>query len=234
MTLPATVERPSLPKNYEAAKASLARCVEIDECADYADKAKALAVYALQSKDESLYRMAIRIRGRAIRRCGELLQEIEPGQGAREGKRRDGGVPPLRRTEVATSAGLSERQRKTALRVARVPEDQFEAMVEAEKPEADYWMSLGYVAVWHLASEVNRSIKAMEKDGPDPQELLPGFERLQRRYSVERNGQQWLVPVAELTDEEIDAKIAEHRAMAAGHELHARELERFREERRSH
>ena len=42
---------------------------------------------------------------RTIRRCGELLKLIEPGQGARDGKRHDGTVTPLTRTEAATQAG---------------------------------------------------------------------------------------------------------------------------------
>jgi hypothetical protein len=40
----------------------------------------------------------------------------------------------LRRTEVASSAGLSVRQRKTALRVASVPKREFEAAVESDSP----------------------------------------------------------------------------------------------------
>ncbi len=38
------------------------------------------------------------------------------------------------RTQAATDAGLSERQRKTALRVANVPQDEFEAAIESDAP----------------------------------------------------------------------------------------------------
>jgi hypothetical protein len=72
-------------------------------------------------------KMADRIQPRAIRRFGELLNQIPAGHGARNGKRKDGGVPPFTRTEAAEDAGVSERQRKTALRVANVPVAQFEA-----------------------------------------------------------------------------------------------------------
>lgn len=44
------------------------------------------------------------------------------GQGARTDiEPQDGAVPKLTRTQAATAAGLSERQRKTAIRVANVP-----------------------------------------------------------------------------------------------------------------
>lgn len=70
----------------------------------------------------------------AIRRCGELLKQVPEGHGARDGKRRDGDDPPFNRTTVATEAGISERQRKTALRVASVPENDFHRAVESPDP----------------------------------------------------------------------------------------------------
>lgn len=70
-----------------------------------------------QSKDDRLRKMATRIQARAIARCGELLREIEARQGANQNIQ-DGTVPKVfTRTDAATQAGLSERQRKTALHV---------------------------------------------------------------------------------------------------------------------
>ena len=51
---------------------------------------------------------------KAVRRCGELLKEIESKQGARSDL---GDVSP--RSEAAKKAGLSDDQRKTALRVVK-------------------------------------------------------------------------------------------------------------------
>ncbi len=79
--------------------------------------------------------MIDRIQARAIRRCGELLKQVPPAQGQRtDVEPREGALPKLSREQVATEAGLSERQRKTALRVAAVPQEQFEAQVEGESP----------------------------------------------------------------------------------------------------
>lgn len=78
-------------------------------------------------------KMAERIQARAIRRCGELLRQVPPSAGGRPPETRDATVPSSRQ-QVATDAGLSEHQRKTALRVAAVPEAVFEAQVESEAP----------------------------------------------------------------------------------------------------
>ena len=71
------------------------------------------------------------IRDRAIRRCGELLKQIEPGQGARDGKREAGARPPLRE-DAARESGLSPHQAKQAIRVANVPAEDFERQVESD------------------------------------------------------------------------------------------------------
>ncbi len=57
---------------------------------------------------------------------GELLEEFDA-----RGKK-DGTV--LSRTEAASDAGLSVRQRKTAIRVARISEQDFEEAIEGEDP----------------------------------------------------------------------------------------------------
>ena len=120
---------PQLPQKYEAARAAIAECERIDECKSWSDKAAALASYARQAKDDSLKVMAIRIQARAERRCGELLKQIEPANGART----DLGRVPTR-GEAARGAGLSVHQRKTALRVAAIPEREFNRQVESERP----------------------------------------------------------------------------------------------------
>lgn len=128
------IQNAPLPIVYERATKALAECSRIDECKDWANKAEALASYARQSKDDSLRKMADRIQARAIRRCGELLKQVEQKQGANQNIQ-DGAVPKvLTRTDAAQEAGLSERQRKTALRVANIPQPVFEAAIESEAP----------------------------------------------------------------------------------------------------
>lgn len=132
LTLP-NVSNAKLPAGYEAAKTALSQCSRIDECAEWANKAEALASYAKQADDDTLRKTADRIQARAIRRCGELLNEIKAGKAGRPNK--SGPVAaPISRSKVAEEAGLSPRQQKTAQRVARVPQQDFERAVESDDP----------------------------------------------------------------------------------------------------
>ena len=125
-----------LPERYEAAKRAVAECHRVDECKEWSDRAVALASYARPVRDHELVTLAQRINGRAVRRCGELLREAD-GRGEHRKSKTDGGDsssnPPSRK-ELAESAGISERQQVTATRVARIPEDEFEAAVDSPDP----------------------------------------------------------------------------------------------------
>lgn len=116
-----------LPATYEAAKNALSECASIDECKDWADKAEALASYAKQADDDTLEKMAMRIRARAIRRAGELLKTFD----ARGNKQGD---QPISQREAADNAGMSRHQQRQAVGVANVPQPEFERAVDAEKP----------------------------------------------------------------------------------------------------
>jgi hypothetical protein len=67
-------------------------------------------------------------------RCGDAAKS-ESFKPAKPGPQlQDGAVPQFGRTRAADDAGLSERQRKTPLRVANVPESNFEEAIESEDP----------------------------------------------------------------------------------------------------
>lgn len=125
----------TLPALYARATEALTECSRIDECINWADKAAAIASYAKQADDPTLHKLATRIQARAVRRCGELLEQFK-APGARTD--RPGGdasprLPPTQR-EVAAAAGLSKDQEKQAVRVANVPAAEFEAAVESDAP----------------------------------------------------------------------------------------------------
>jgi hypothetical protein len=69
--------------------------------------------------------------GRLARRGDVPLRQIEPATGAHL---KSDGTVTLSRKQAAADAGLSERQRVTALRVASIPEDEFEELVESDDP----------------------------------------------------------------------------------------------------
>jgi hypothetical protein len=58
------------------------------------------------------------------------LKEIEKATGAHLKKE---GALPLSRKQAATDAGLSEHQQKTAVRVANIPEETFNELVESQQ-----------------------------------------------------------------------------------------------------
>ena len=130
-----SVHNATLPESYESAKLALIHCSKLDECKDWADKAQALASYARQSEDKEMETTAQRIRARAIRRCGELLKEVEKSQGGRPSKTSAASDTSFEtRKDVAQEAGMSKRQAVTAIRVANVPADVFEDLTESAKP----------------------------------------------------------------------------------------------------
>ena len=84
--------------------------------------------------------VARRIRARAIRRCGELLIEVPRGNaGGRpdpESAPADSTMPPQPpgRMIAAEKAGLTRHQANDAIRVAKIPEAEFEERVETPRP----------------------------------------------------------------------------------------------------
>lgn len=135
-TLPAElpdIATARLPAVYESAKQALASCADIDECKEWGDKAAAMASYAKQANDETLFNFATRIKARAIRRCGELLRQYD-ARPQNAAKQMAATVPLISRADAGANAGLSERQVKTAVRVANVPAQEFEAAIESSNP----------------------------------------------------------------------------------------------------
>ncbi len=134
--LPATINpaRARLPQTYQAARQALTECSSIDECKDWADKAQALGSYARQSNDDTLHKLADRIKARAVRRCGQLMEQFQTGPKGGKPKTNGAGGGPVSQRSAAETAGLSRRQEKTAVRVANVPKDQFDAAVNGDDP----------------------------------------------------------------------------------------------------
>ena len=124
------VETAQLPKAYEDAKKALAACESLDEVRDWANKAEAIASYARQAEDETLENTARRIKHRALRKLGELLQSYD-GRGR---KKKPEGHPVFTRAEAAKAAGVSENQSRISARIYAIPDDEFEAAVECPHP----------------------------------------------------------------------------------------------------
>lgn len=127
------VKNARLPLSYQDATQALAVCERVDECREWANKAEAIAAYARMADDETLLKTAVRIKARAIKRCGELLKQFQ-APGARTDQPSTGADTRLTQREAAERAGMSKRQEATARNVANVPDDDFERMVESDDP----------------------------------------------------------------------------------------------------
>lgn len=172
-----------LPQAYEAAKQALATCESLDECKDWSDKAAALASYAKQAGDDELMKQAVRIRDRAIRRCGELLKQFD-GRGEHWETKREGDRPSTSQTEAAQQAGLTPYQAKTAVRVANIPTTMFERMVESEAPPT----------ITALAKTGTQSRPAIDHGDRDPRDFNKAmhFKGMLQDYSRELSA--WSLP----------------------------------------
>ena len=197
-SLPSNIEIASarFPATYEQAKAALASCQKIDECQTWANKAEALASYARMADDDSLRTMSDRIQARAVRRMGELLKEYD-GRGRPE-ENMEGALPDLSQAEAAEAAGISEHQRKQAVRVANVPDAEFEAAIEGESPAtvtalAEMGKKLrtvpveGFKKATHLIGSLERVAEFCEQN--DPADVAAGvlqheIAALQKHASV--------------------------------------------------
>lgn len=153
--------RANYPAMYEAARRAVELCDSTDEVKGWADKHAALAAYARMRDDRDLHNYALRIQLRAERRYGKLHKQLFPNRskanlvqnrsmtgdhrqdagvpsgnpaGNRPSVRKDGTDPSVNSLEAAAQAGVSERQLKTSLRIAAVPEDEFNRQVESAKP----------------------------------------------------------------------------------------------------
>ena len=125
--------RIKLPESYEAAKKAIAHCAELDECARWVDKAAAMAACARIAEDETMLKDAMRIQAHAVRHIGELIKLVPAAPGPQK-RTKAGTVPSSPRRQATSAAGISERQAKTAVRVANVPQETFDEQVEAANP----------------------------------------------------------------------------------------------------
>jgi hypothetical protein len=148
-----------LPQAYMAAQNALAECQQIDECKEWADKAAALASYAKQSQDESLMKMAQRIKARAVRRAGELARQVMQPVGRPSDNFE--GNHNISRAEVKDQSGFSDHQLTQATRIAAIPQQDFEAQVDGDTPPT----------LSALAQQGIKPRPVMDLKGRDPREF---------------------------------------------------------------
>lgn len=110
-----------LPFNYEQARLAIMECERVDECKEWKDRAAAIASYAVQKRDRTMLDKATRIKARATRRLGELLEVHAKANGVSFSK-------------TAERCGVSSGEANTCRQVAKVATHTFEDVVERKNP----------------------------------------------------------------------------------------------------
>ena len=91
--------------------------------------------------------------------------------------------------------------------------------------DADFYIACGVDFIKNAVKRVIGEFKP--KPDQNAQIIMPGFDHLQKAYTVMRDEQVTLVPVTMLTDPELEARAQEYEAMAAGCTAHADEIRTF-------
>jgi hypothetical protein len=108
----------AFPENYERARAAIIECSRIDQVADWANKAAAMATYARQIQDTAMRDAANRIQCRAIEKLGELLKELRTSRTEQIGK-------------MAAASGISSTRIYQAKRISLAPQEVRDALIDA-------------------------------------------------------------------------------------------------------
>ena len=156
---------------------------------------------------------------------GELLKQVDPGKGGRPiknsvaarpslsgwvpGTDRGVGPPDLdgwipgTRSELADSVGLTKHRRKVSLRVANVPGEEFETLVESDEPPS----------VRALAEKGKKSPAIVDLGGRDPEE-----------FAISTDGQGRLHELASFA-ERVDAGVVARGSMPKERQSIRRDIE---------
>jgi hypothetical protein len=117
---------------YDAMVRAIAVAYEVDEVKDIRDKALALEMYSRLAHNVENERRACEIRLRAERKAGKLSAKLGKKPGTRTDKQpRSGVARGSTKAEQLKAAGVSPRQAKEWEKLAAVPEQQFEAALNA-------------------------------------------------------------------------------------------------------
>lgn len=124
----------TIAPNYEAMRQAIAKCERVDEIAKMADLAVAAQAYYRQSLDVENEMNASRIRVRAERRMGELLNQMKQRGERDNGRGGDRRTHSVSRGATLNDLGIPRDRASRAMQLADVPEAEFEAALGGEKP----------------------------------------------------------------------------------------------------
>jgi len=116
---------------YDRAVQAIEAAHAVDEVKDLRDKAAAMAEYARQAKNFSMEKMALEIRVRAERRCGELIAAAKEDGEFKRGGDRKSKLPTVTLITPTTldSIGITKRESTEWQKLAAIPKKDFDSRV---------------------------------------------------------------------------------------------------------
>lgn len=97
--------------------------------------------------------------------------------------------------------------------------------------DAPWFLTHGYRSTRAMVRAVLRKFGLLTELPEDTQRVLPGWDHLQQYYPIKRNETSQIVPIEQMSNEELLVKAEEYRAMGRGCFEHAKELDKYREAR---
>lgn len=102
----------------------------------------------------------------------------------------------------------------------------------ADGDHKDFWLHCGYDKTRSAVTKrINRRAGISKEDIEQRQPTLPGYNHVHTYYVVNRNGDDIGIHVDDMTDEEIEQKIASIHKMGKSCFAHVSELKRLKRER---
>jgi hypothetical protein len=122
-------QAPRLPIEYSTAIKALAACMTLNEAKYWDDKADALAAWSKIYRSNDAEQKALCLKLHAYRRMGEIAEELRPSRVGRPA-----GDSPGTSSALLASHGLSKPAVRAARKLAALPKQAFEKILE--KPQA--------------------------------------------------------------------------------------------------
>lgn len=169
---------------YEAARAALQAAHDVDEVKDIRDKAQAMAAYARQAQDNAMVLWASEIKVRAERRAGEMLAEMPKHNGGRPAKTGNSASPV---SETLKDMGVSKRQSAQWQKVAAIPDEKFEKVVE-EMKDAGLITTSAVLRTATKPKKVKERAPAEKKPPKEKQPKPSGDEKKARAELIDLQG----------------------------------------------
>lgn len=122
-------------------------------------------------------------------------------------------------------------EQKRAVAKAWICQAILERHTRIEGADADFALLCVKEHVEDSVEQVVRRYRPKRDPRTDRQMTFPGYEFIQKVYTIDRDGESMVVPTEQMSPSELRSKAKEHRQMGAGHYAHADELDRLADER---